>query len=165
MRCTSHDAFHQSSFESVPAFSFTMVSSFNSPFREGRDEKTCALLRSSIGSFLLVEAFQVDVVFVDTFVERADRNASGGCEQGKADIITAQAEGTGGRLVVFDGQYGYLRFPVGGDEADFRSPFHDGAGAVGQLVQDGRIGTQKLRSMGYFLNIRLYLFSLMYASG
>ena len=33
-----------------PAFSFTMVSSFNSPFREGRDEKTCALPRSSIGS-------------------------------------------------------------------------------------------------------------------
>ncbi len=135
-----------------------MVSSFNSPFREGRDEDLCVAQVLYRFSFL-VEAFQVDVVFVDTFVERADRNASGGCEQGKADIITAQAEGTGGRLVVFDGQYGYLRFPVGGDEADFRSPFHDGAGAVGQLVQDGRIGTQKLRLYGYFLNIR-FIFSI-----
>ena len=49
-----------------------------------------------------------------------------------------------------------MRFPVGGDEADFRSPFHDGAGAVGQLVQDGRIGTQKLRLYGIFLEQDVY---------
>ena len=49
-------------------------------------------------------------------------------------------------------------FPVGGDEADFRSPFHDGAGAVGQLVQDGRIGTQKLRLYGIFLEHQIISF-------
>ena len=38
-----------SSLESVPAFNFTIVSSFNSPFKEGNDENTCALLKSSMG--------------------------------------------------------------------------------------------------------------------
>ena len=118
-----------------------------------------------MGSPFFVKAFQIDIVFVDAFVERADGNSSGSCEQGKADIIAAQAEGTGRRLVIFDGQYRYLRFPVGGDKADFRCIFHDGTGAVCQLVQNGRVGPRNCASMGYFLNIRLYLFNLMYASG
>ncbi len=53
---------------------------------------------------------------------------------------------------------GTLRFPVGGDEADFRSTFHDGAGAVGQLVQYGRIGTQKLRLYRIFLEHQIISF-------
>ena len=83
---------------------------------------------------------------------------SGSSEQGKADIIAAQAEGTGGRLVIFDGQYRNLRFPVGGDKADFRCIFHDGTGAVCQLVQNGRVGAQELRFYGIFLEHQIVSF-------
>ena len=49
------------------------------------------------------------------------------------------------RPVVLDGEYGYLRFPVGGDEADLRRVFHNVPRAVGQAVQYGRVGTHELR--------------------
>ena len=89
-RCTSHDAFHQIFFRKCAGFQlhhgFLVQQSV-----QGRQRREDLCVAQVLYRFsFLVEAFQVDVVFVDTFVERADRNASGGCEQGKADIITAQ---------------------------------------------------------------------------
>lgn len=154
----------KSSFESVPAFSFTMVSSFSSPFNEGSDEKTCALPKSSMGSPFR-QGISDRYCFVDAFVERADGNSSGSSEQGKADIIAAQAEGTGGRLVIFDGQYRNLRFPVGGDKADFWCISMMVRALSASWCRTAGSGPRNCASMGYFLNIRLYLFNLMYASG
>ena len=89
-RCASHDAFHQIFFRKCAGFQlhhgFLVQQSV-----QGRQRREDLCVAQVLYRFsFLVEAFQVDVVFVDTFVERADRNASGGCEQGKADIITAQ---------------------------------------------------------------------------
>ena len=99
----------------------------------------------------LIQAFQVDIVAVYAFIERTDRYAAVGGKERHADITAAEAESAGGCLVVFYGKYGYLRFPVGGDEAYFRSILHNVPRTVGQLMQYGRIGSHKLCFDGIFL--------------
>ena len=47
-------------------------------------------------------------------------------------------------MVVLDGEYRNLRFPIGGDEAYLRCVLHDTAGAVCQPVQYGRVRSHEL---------------------
>ena len=109
---------------------------------------------------LLVDTLQIDVVLVDAFVERTDGNASRSGEQGDADIVPTQSQGTGSRLVVFHGQHGYIGIPVGGDEAYFRCTFHDDAGTVRQAMQHGRVRTEELCFDGVFLVHQVVSFQL-----
>ncbi len=156
----SHDTFHQIFFESVRL-------SVSPWFLRSAVRSTRAVTRRLVHCLnllwvlLFVKAFQSILFLWMPWSERADGNSSGSCQQGKADIIAAQAEGTGGRLVVFDGQYRNLRFPVGGDRQT--------CGVFSMMVRALSASScrtagsdQDCASMGYFLNIRLYTFNLMY---
>ena len=70
-RCASHDAFHQIFFRKCAGFQlhhgFLVQQSV-----QGRQRREDLCVAQVLYRFsFLVEAFQVDVVFVDTFVERA----------------------------------------------------------------------------------------------
>ena len=100
---------------------------------------------------MFVETAQVDVILMNSFVERTNRDTTRSREQGKTHVIPAQSDSTCRRLIVFNRQDGNLRFPVGGNQTDVRAIFHDFPGTVCQLMQHGRVGPGKLRFDRIFL--------------
>ena len=109
---------------------------------------------------LLVHALQEDLVLMDALIERTDGDATRSCQQRDTDVIAAQSEGTGSRLVILHGEDGHIGIPVGGDETHLRRTFHDDAGTVCQAMEYSRVRTQELCLDGVFLEHQVVSFQL-----
>ena len=144
-RGASHEAFHQFFLAQRTCLQFHHGFLVQQSVQRGQGGEYLRIAEVFYRLSFLVQTFQVDVVAVDAFVEEPDGYAAVGGKQGHAYVVAAETQRTGGCLVVLDGEYGYLRFPVGGDEADLWRVFHNVPRTVGQAVQYGRVGTHKLR--------------------
>ena len=76
---------------------------------------------------------------MNSFVECADGNASGGREYGRRDVLPAKPRTARCNLVVSDFEQWHCRLPVGCNLADHRVSGHDLSGRIGQRMEYCRI--------------------------
>ena len=85
------------------------------------------------------------------FIEFTDWYASGSRKQGHRNVFSVNTRITGQILFVIYVVSDNLVVPIGGDEAHFRTLFHDVANLLRQIVQDCRVRSYHLHFNRIFL--------------
>ena len=102
-RSSSHQGFYQFVFRKRSRFQFHHHLLRQQAIQRRKRRKYLCVIQILNRSSLFVKAAQIDIVPMDSFVERTDGDTTGGRKQREAYIITVQSDSAGSRLVIFNG--------------------------------------------------------------